>query len=71
MSTGGVRNDPATFVQRVLDAAQAHGEQSDHDHEVGDLQEVVRILWKLVPATKKYSAMADPNIRNLLESWIP
>jgi hypothetical protein len=32
-------------LQDLLDAAQRHGEESDPDHEVGDLQDILRDLW--------------------------
>lgn len=35
-------------IDQILRAAQAHGQQSDPDHEVGDLQILVRDLWALL-----------------------
>lgn len=35
-------------LKRILDAAAAHGCQSDPDHEVGDLQDALRAAWQLM-----------------------
>ena len=40
-------------VDVLLEAARAHGEQSEADHEVGDLQDLVRACWaRLSPADR-------------------
>jgi hypothetical protein len=36
-------------IEDVLDLAEAHGQDSDPDHEVGDLQDVCRRLWQYIP----------------------
>jgi hypothetical protein len=36
----------------IWDRAQQHGEDSEPDHEVGDLQAAVEILLSLVPRSK-------------------
>jgi len=33
------------LIEYIINAAQAHGQDSDPDHEVGDLQTALRILW--------------------------
>jgi hypothetical protein len=43
MSTSALMN-----LQYYLDAAQQHGEDSEPDHEVGDLQDLLRTMWSLL-----------------------
>lgn len=46
-------SDPAS-VERLLDAARSHGETSGcPDHEVGDLQEILRGAWNTMDAGQK------------------
>ena len=35
-------------LELLIDAATAHGEKSESDHEVGDLQDILRVCWKLL-----------------------
>ncbi|WP_143694518.1 hypothetical protein [Variovorax sp. JS1663] len=49
-------NDPR--IQRVLNAAQQHGENDDPDHEVGDLQDVLRAAWSLLTLEQRNQVMA-------------
>jgi hypothetical protein len=37
--------DPDNLLEDILQAAQAHGEESEPDHEVGDLQDTLRLAW--------------------------
>ena len=56
-------------LERILDAAQHHGEDSEPDHEVGDLQEVLRAMWPLVPARDRHKFMTMDIVANLLRDW--
>lgn len=67
MANPNAQRDP--FVQRVLDAAQAHGEQSGVDFEAGDLQGVVWRLWKLLSPIGRAAALNDPELLDLIEAW--
>jgi hypothetical protein len=59
------------FIERVLDAAQAHGENAyECDHEVGDLQGVVWSLWKLLTPDQKKIAENDEELNNLIVQWL-
>lgn len=58
-----------TFLDRVIDAAQRHGEESEADHEVGDLQMLAWKLWAvLTPAQRKVIAM-DEDLNDLIIWW--
>lgn len=35
-------------LECILNSAQQHGEDSEPDHEVGDLQDALRIAWELL-----------------------
>lgn len=35
-------------VELVIEAAESHGESSEPDHEVGDLQDALRAAWDLM-----------------------
>lgn len=42
------------LLAEVFVAARRHGRASDPDHEVGDLQDALRIAWQmLTPAERK------------------
>lgn len=40
-------------IEDLISAAQEHGLQSEPDHEVGDLQEILRTAWELLPENKR------------------
>ena len=45
---------PDTRLQQLLDMAQQHGEDSEPDHEVGDLQEMLTACWATMsPADRR------------------
>lgn len=43
----------------ALDSAKAHGEESDPDHEVGDLLELIEALWRHLPEREKMIALLE------------
>ena len=40
-------------LDKLLASAKAHGENSEPDHEVGDLQDALRIAWDLLDEAKR------------------
>lgn len=51
------------LVERIVEAATLHGEESEPDHEVGDLQTALREAWKrMTPAQRSDTITA-------LELW--
>lgn len=40
-------------IETYISAAQQHGEDSEPDHEVGDLQDMLRVVWKLLTPQQK------------------
>ena len=40
-------------VEYIIDSAEAHGRDSGLDHEVGDLQDTLRIAWLLMTPAQR------------------
>ena len=63
------------ILDLILDAAKAHGEADDPDHEVGDLQQLARDLWSvLTPAQRTAFPSSSVNIVDWTEfvtEWLP
>jgi hypothetical protein len=49
----------AAAIERVIASAQAHGEQSDPEHEAGDLGAFLRIFAKHAPAAAIEAAVRE------------
>jgi hypothetical protein len=45
-------------VERLIDSAAQHGRDSEPDHEVGDLQEFLRLAWSLMDEKQCESLMS-------------
>jgi hypothetical protein len=54
-------------VERIVTAAQQHGANSQPDHEVGDLQEVLRAAWSLMLPEQRDQLMAAAATRSVLD----
>lgn len=48
------------LYNKIIEAAKVHGEESDPDHEVGDLQDTLQICMEL---------MTDEQLRTLETNW--
>jgi hypothetical protein len=59
--------DSETFVT----IAQRHGEDSEPDHEVGDLQTFFRAAYDLLTPEQRQSFLALDDVRNTIESALP
>ena len=44
------------LFDEVLESARRHGEDSEPDHEVGDLQDALRIAWKALTLAQRRQA---------------
>ncbi len=55
------------FIEDVLAAAKAHGQISEPDHEVGDLQDVLRACWGIMTPEQRtrIAQMANASIEEL------
>lgn len=55
-------------VERILKAAEQHGQNSEPDHEVGDLQDVLRAAWSLMSTEQRNQLMAAAETVNVLQA---
>jgi hypothetical protein len=54
-------------VQFYLDVAETHGRVSVPDHEVGDLQGILRAMWKFMSAEQRVAFAKSPDIYPILD----
>jgi hypothetical protein len=47
------------WIEHAIDSAKRHGEDSDPDHEVGDLQELARMMWRAMETPARTSVIRD------------
>ena len=59
----------ASFLQRVLDAAEQHGKSSEPDMEIGDLQMLARTMWALLTPAQRAQLADDDDLKGLIEWW--
>lgn len=55
-------------LDTLLAAAQAHGEESDPDHEVGDLQDMLAATWELLSQNARDDVYDD--FMELIDEWL-
>lgn len=46
-------------LQSLLDGAQRHGQESEPDHEIGDLQQLLIACWDELPRAARRKIAAD------------
>lgn len=56
-------------LEGILDAAKAHGEEGEPDHEVGDLQDVLRAAWTMMSPDQRKMLLASDEVEAVLE-WV-
>lgn len=62
----GIELLSTTPLDRILAAAKAHGEDDDPDHEVGDLQEVLRAAWSRMTPEQRLMLTLSPEVQAVL-----
>jgi hypothetical protein len=55
------------LLDRLLAAAAAHGHESDPDHEVGDLQAILRSCWERLTAEQQRAVYEEHD--SLVAEW--
>ena len=55
-----------TDVETYIAAARTHGEDSEPDHEVGDLQDFLRVAFRLMTPTQRSDFAADAQVQDAL-----
>jgi hypothetical protein len=56
-----------TNLEDYLTAARQHGADEDPDHEVGDLQDLLRAAWSLMSPEQRSALMRSDPVLNLVE----
>jgi len=56
------------FANLLVEAARLHGENSEADHEVGDLQDLFFACWSVMTPGQRALALSDPAIVSILLS---
>ena len=62
---------PDIDVEVFIKAAVRHGEDSEPDHEVGDLQDYLRAAFRLLTPEQKVAFLADPAVSEALTTACP
>ena len=55
-------------VEILIEAAEQHGQDSEPDHEVGDLQTYLRAAWKVLTPEQKLEVLQDDDVVNTFET---
>ena len=56
-------------LSRLLRAAERHGSESDPDHEVGDLQDVLKAAFGCLTKYQRVKFMGSEAVKDLLDEW--
>jgi hypothetical protein len=56
-----------TIPQKLFDAADNHGEDSEPDHTVGDLQDLFSAAWNLMTAEQKQALLICDAVENIVD----
>lgn len=56
-------------LQMLLAAATNHGNISEPDHEVGDLQELLSAAWSIMDEPQREQLLKSPEASSVLE-WL-
>lgn len=59
--------DTSGAIEHLIRAAQQHGEDSEPDHEVGDLQDLLRSVWQLLTPGQRAAALRSQQVSDVLE----
>jgi hypothetical protein len=62
-----VEDESAGLVEKIIEAAKTHGEESEPDMEVGDLQGALRAAWTVMSPEQRKAAFEA--VREDVESW--
>lgn len=60
--------DTSSLVETLIGHAKTHGEDSEPDHEVGDLQDMLRAAWSLMTPEQHRQMLCHPDVSNVVES---
>jgi hypothetical protein len=55
--------------QALLDAARVHGDNSEGDHEIGDLQMFLQLTWAQLTPDQRAKVMANSEVKATIEQY--
>lgn len=58
--------DDEPVIEMLLDIARQHGEDSEPDHEVGDLQDLLRPMWKMLTSRQRQQFLRIPEVQQVV-----
>jgi hypothetical protein len=56
------------FALLLMEAARLHGENSEPDHEVGDLQDLFFACWRVMSPVQRALVLSDPAVVSLFDA---
>lgn len=56
------------ILEKLLKAADQHGEDDDPDHTVGDLQDLLRKAWSIMSVGERQIFLASDEVEQVLEA---
>jgi hypothetical protein len=56
-------------IEEYLTAAMNHGDNSEDDQEIGDLQEMLRVAWEIMTPQQRDQFRNDPCPLGILTEW--
>ncbi len=54
------------FVYSLIECAATHGENSEPDHEVGDLQDLLVSCWSVMSPEQRGLALSEPRAQAVM-----
>lgn len=61
------KTTPDDFVSVLFRAAEQHGQDSEPDHEVGDLQDIIVCLYERLSLEQRKEVAEDPRICAIID----
>jgi hypothetical protein len=58
-----------SIIEDIIKAAANHGRDSEPDHEVGDLQDLLRVAWKIMEPTQRIRLWNHETTAGILNEW--
>ncbi|UGY15222.1 hypothetical protein HAP48_0042975 [Bradyrhizobium septentrionale] len=58
-----------SVIEDIIEAAAKHGRESEPDHEVGDLQDLLRVAWKIMEPRQRIRFWNHDTTTELLKEW--
>lgn len=55
-------------IETLIEAAERHGAESDPDHEIGDLQDLLRAAWELMSQEQRRAFWAGSAAQAVIET---